>query len=239
MNAAPLSGASLNWIGTMIRSLLLTVLGCGLVLTFWIACPGCGAIAGNLAKAMPAREVPASYKRFKGQSVAVMVWADAPIRTDWPRLQFDVTSAVLDKFKQAVAAKVPDYEGTRFPIHAPAMVRYQEDHPEIEAQSIAEVAIKLGVGRLVYIEINGFQTRSNLSADLFRGSALGSVKVLEIIGGKAKVAFEEGDIKSVFPPKSPEEGLPASNDDKIYAGTVDSFTTDVATRFVPHPEPEE
>lgn len=119
------------------------------------------------------------------------------------------------------------------------MVRYQEDHPEMEADAISDVAVKLGVARLVYIEVNGFQTRSDLSADLFRGSISGSVKVLEISGGKAKVAYEEDDIKSIYPPKSPEEGLPTSNDDKIYSGTVDAFTSEVATRFVPHPEPEE
>ncbi len=151
----------------MVRSRLVTALSCGLILASWVSCPGCGAIAANIAKAVPAEDIPASYKRFKGQSVAVLVWANAPVRTDWPRLQFDVTSAVMDKLKQAQTAKVPEYDGTTFPIHAPAMVRYQEDHPEMEAEAISDVAVKLGVGRLVYIEINGFQTRTRICRPTF------------------------------------------------------------------------
>ena len=222
----------------MIRRLHASLMVAALCLVA-LAGSGCGQIAGNVAKAFPPAEVPASYKRLKGQSVAVLVWADPAIRTDWPRLQYDITSGMLDKLQQAKTAKTPDFEGTTFPIKAPAMIRYQEDHPEMEAEPITEVAMRLGVTRLIYVEVSAFQTRSDLSVDLYRGSASGLVKVVEVNGGKAKEGFEEDDIKTVFPRKSPEEGLPASSDDKIYTGTVDRFTGDLSVRFVPHPEEDQ
>ncbi len=222
----------------MVRPLLMSAAALIVGSSLLVTAPGCGAIAGNLAKAMPAAEVPASYKRLKGQSVAVMVWADAAIRADWPRLQSDITSSVLDKLEQAKKAKTPEFEGTTFPLRAPSIIRFQEDHPELEAEPVADVATRLGISRLIYIEISGFQTRSDLSVDLYRGSISGSVKVIEVSNNKGKVAYQEDDIKSLYPPKSPEEGLPASSDDRIYGGTVDRFTAEVATRFVPHPEPE-
>ena len=223
----------------MIKPPTLYTAALSLSLALLCVCPGCGQIAGNIAKAWPASEIPASYKRLKGQRVAVMVWTDPAIRTDWPRLQFDITSAVLEKLGEARTAKTPEFDGTTFPIQAPAMIRYQEDHPEIEAEPVSDVATRLGVSRLIYVEISGFQTRSDLSVDLYRGSASGSVKVIEITGSKSKIGYEEDNLKCIFPRKSTEEGLPASNDGKIYAGTVDEMTSEISIRFVPHPAPED
>ena len=56
------------------------------------------------------------------------------------------------------------------------MARFQQDHPGVESLPIAELAKEVGVERLIYIEISQFQTRSDLSPDLYRGIVVASLK---------------------------------------------------------------
>ena len=117
-------------------------------------------------------------------------------------------------------------------------MRFQENHPEYEALPLAEVAPKLGTSRVIYVEIENLQTRSDASVELFRGSASATLKVVEVPhgGGEGEVAYEESSIAAVFPPDAREEGSPDGNDFTIYRGTVDALTTEIAKRFVPHQE---
>jgi hypothetical protein len=110
------------------------------------------------------------------------------------------------------------------------------DHPELDGLPIADIAPKLGVSRLIYIEIENFNTRSDQSVDLFRGNLSATVQVVEVINGHAKVAFEENRVTATYPPKSPEEGVPGVGDMRIYVGTIDAFATEAANRFLPHEE---
>src|SRR6185369_2304600 len=122
--------------------------------------------------------------------------------------------------------------GTTFPVLPASIVRYQHDHPEIEAMSVTEVATKLGVSRLIYVEIEDFATRSDDSVALFRGRAKATVKVIEVSGDQAKVAFELNNVETAFPPKAPKEGIPNAGDAKIYSGLIDSFATEIVHVFV-------
>jgi hypothetical protein len=115
-------------------------------------------------------------------------------------------------------------------------VKFQQDYPEIEAESIADVAPKLGVSRLIYIEVEDFTTRSQGAVELFRGSAEVTVRVIEVKDGVGKVAYEENGIAVTFPEKAPAEGIPNATDRKIYIGTVDALSTALAKKFVPYAE---
>ena len=59
--------------------------------------------------------------------------------------------------------------------------------------------------------------------------------MIEITGNKGKVAFAERGIAVVAPKGCPPEGVPNQDDAVIYRATVDSFTSEVAKRFIPHP----
>ena len=51
-------------------------------------------------------------------------------------------------------------------------MRYQLDHPEVDTMPIGDIAPRLGVSRLIYIEVERFSTRADASISLFRGSIM-------------------------------------------------------------------
>jgi hypothetical protein len=175
------------------------------------------------------------YTGLAGQSVGVLVWTDRGIHIDWPTLPLDAANAIENKMMHASAHEL---DKTKFPVEPASILRYQQDHPDIDAQGVLELAPQLGVSRLLYVEVEDFSTRAAASLDLYRGTLTGTLKVIEIKDGKAKVAYEEPNIRAVYPPKSPEEGVPRGNDYQFYLGTVDAFTTEVVHRLVSHSEDE-
>ena len=199
---------------------------------------GCNVI-GAAAAAMPLPDVKPAYTGLAGQSVAVMVWVDAAAKADFPALPLDTTAAVQNQLDAASQAgkgkKYKELKDASFPHKAASLVRFQRDHPEIANQDVTQFAPRLGVSRLVYIEITDFGTRAPASVELFRGTATGSIKVIEINGDSAKVAFSEDNIRVTFPPKLTEDGTPNGDDLIFYNGTKNAFALAAANRLMTHP----
>ncbi len=199
--------------------------------------PGC-AIFGVLAQALP-NNIPAAYAGLKGKDSAVMVWTDRTIAVDWPALSIDIMNGVQKKLMEAQKADKPnELEGTTFPVTPQSMARFQLDHPNADTMSITEIAPIVGVRRLIYVEINNFQTRSdmNVNTDMFRGQISAHVKVVEYENGKAKIAWEEDKVIAKYPKNAPSDGVSNLGDVRAYIGTVDAFTTVLAQRFYKHEE---
>ena len=151
---------------------------------------GCN-VLGVAANAMPEGDVPARYDGLRGHRVAALVWVPRGLEVDYPALRLHLVSGIQGRLQRAQAAGRGELKNTTFP-HAPAsLVRFQEDHPELERSPIVSVAPRLGVQRLLYVELENFQTRSDHAVELFRGSATASLRVVEVEGGTAKVAYEE------------------------------------------------
>jgi len=198
---------------------------------------GCAAV-GVAAHALPPATILPAYDGLLGQSVGVMVWADRGVRIDFAAIQVDLANAVQKRL-EAAAPKAKQLKGTTFPVKPASIVRYQQDHPEIDGSPVNMVAPKLGVTRLVYVEIESFATRSELSVDLFKGTSSASMKVLEVNGTNVKTGYNESGIRVSFPPKAPREGIPNVGDGKIYGGTIDALATQIANRLLPHEEEEQ
>src|SRR3954452_19673539 len=160
-------------------------------------------VLGFAAAALPPPTIRPRYTGLVGQTVGVLVWTDRGIRVDWPSLPLDTGNAIQSKLKKASAH---DLDKTAFPVEPASILRYQQDHPEVDVEGVLELAPQLGVSRLLYVEVDDFSTRAAASLDLYRGSLSGTLKVIEIKDGKAKVAYEEPNIRAIYPPKSPEEG---------------------------------
>ncbi len=199
---------------------------------------GCAAV-GVLASAVPKPPVEAAYKGLHGQTVGVMVWADRGLRIDFPSIREDLASQVQSLLVAAQKEKSKDLEGTAFPVQPASIVKYQKDHPELESLPITQVAPKLRVSRLIYVEIENLTTRTSQSVVMYRGNVTASLKLVEIApDGSAKVAYEEGNIAVSYPKKSPEDGRLEGNDYAMYAGTIALLADEVAKRFVEHPSEE-
>jgi hypothetical protein len=195
-------------------------------------CSGCNIIAGA-AQVLPPPTITPKYEKLAGQQIAVMVWADRGIRTDFPSLSLNLTSTIQNGLKQNTKEKVLDK--AQFPYSPESIVRFQTDHPELETEPIVNVAPHMGVvTRLIYIEVEDFSTQSRMATNLVRGEMTATLRVVEIKDGKAKVAFEENNVHAVFPKKSPEEGVVNMEPMVAYRGVIGEFTTEVLHRFVPY-----
>ncbi len=204
--------------------------------------PGCQLI-GVGAQALPPATIVPEYQGLAGQTVGVMVWADRGMRIEWEFIQLDLANSIQTKLQQVVATdpkgKIKELKGATFPVVPRSIIRFQQDNPDIDGQPIAEVAPRLGVSRLIYVEVEDFATRPDGGVELFRGDASVTLRVVEIAkDGTAKVAYEENDVSATFPPKSPKEGRPTIGDRRIYVGLIDALGGAVAKRLVPHPEEE-
>jgi hypothetical protein len=201
---------------------------------------GCQAI-GVFAQALPPPTVVPQYKGFAGQSVGVMVWADRGMRIEWEFIQLNLANVIHTNLTQAAnpKAKVKEFKGTTFPVLPRSIIRFQQDHPEIDGQPVEEIAPRLGVSRLIYVEVEEFSTRPDGGVELFRGEASATLRVVEIGPDRtAKVVYEENEIRATFPPGAPKEGRPTIGDVRTYQGLVEALGREIAMRFVPHPEEE-
>lgn len=216
-----------------LQRLMLLIVCMGLLFT-----SGCKLLGVLYAKAAPPPIIPPAYTGLTNQTVAIMVWAGEGTMIDFPDARLDIAGSLQTKLQQAIGAKTKELVGVTFPTPPAAVVRFQQNHPEFEALPPAEVAAKLGTRRVIYVEVENLQTRSDASVELYRGSASATLKVIEIPEGATKgtVAYDEGQIAAVFPPHAREEGRPDGNDFTYYRGTVDALTTELAKRFVPHEE---
>ncbi len=177
-----------------------------------------------------------TYSGLAGQRVATMVWADFTIRTEFNRVQYDLAEAVqavlVTRTRPSKEEKRPQLPGPEF-LNAGSVVRYQREHPETQSLPITEVAPRLGVPRVIYIELEEFRTQPPQSAMLLKGSAKAAIRVIEVEGGKAKVAFEARDISVIYPPNAPEGVVPSdrTNLRTIYDGTVRVMAQRIAEHF--------
>jgi hypothetical protein len=200
---------------------------------------GCTVLGVAAYKLKPPETIHPKYTNLVNQTVGVMVWADRGTRIEFPMLRLDLANAIDHKLKEQTLdekgkPKAKTLLGVTYPVQPASIVRYQEDHPEAEALTITDVAPALGVSRLIYVEMEDFATRSDQAVELFRGHAKATVRILEIVDGKANVAYTWENIEVTFPPKVPQEGIPNVGDGRIYAGTVDAFATEIARLFFPY-----
>jgi hypothetical protein len=160
-----------------------------------------------------------------------MVWADRGVRIDWNYVRLDLANLIQDKLRNSKSSEV---KGTTFPVLPASIVRYQEDHPGIEAVPITEIAPKLGVSRLIYVEILALSTRSDTSFQMYRGRVQASMKIVEVSNGKAVSAYEESDLHATYPPKSTQDGVVGSSDVVMYKGVVAALADEVVNQLTTH-----
>jgi hypothetical protein len=205
--------------GTVVLLATLILSNCG--------CEFPGIIA---AKTFPAEMVRPKYVGLAGQSIGIMVWTDRGVQVDYPALALDLANSIQKKMIDE--SKKDELKASYFPVQPASIARYQVDHPAYDFKNVTEIAPKLGVTRLIYIEIEDFSTRAPASVELFRGNMSATLKVIEVDGQHARVAYEENAIKASFPPKVPPDGTPDGDDVRFYAGTVDAMSTEIVHHLV-------
>jgi hypothetical protein len=199
---------------------------------------GCNAVGFLANTAGGEQTVAASYKGLAGQKVGVMVWADDGVVNDYHEIQLDTAKGIQVKLQAAADAKLEEVQNITW-VPAEQILQYQQNHPETETDAAEEIAPHLGLTRLIYVEVESFQTHPDISSELSRGAMTGTLSVVEVNGPKGKVAYSERGVNVVAPRHCPPEGLPNLDDAVVYKATVDSFTSEVAKRFAQHDADDE
>ena len=196
---------------------------------------GCGLLQSPSSSEEPKPEKV--YKGLAGQNCAVMVYADWRTRVDNSRIQGDLAKLVQERLETMLSGdsggKKKDSSSVAQFLNPLSVVQYQRAHPEIEGSPITEVAPRLGVSRLIYIELENFSVQSPESIMILKGVAMAKLQVLEISGGRAVVAFEEPGINAHYPPDAPEGVMPSEkyNVRSVYNGTLAKLADRIALRF--------
>ena len=209
---------------------------------------GC-VILGAAASKLPAPTVPAAYDGLAGHTAAVWVWVDPAADLDYPTLSLELATTIQKRIEAArdlgTRRQRNQVEQTTFPYPPSSIVRYQKQNPSLNAMAIRDLAPRIGVERVIYVEVADFTTQGGAVSGLLRGVADVNINLVETpggpaaatrpeSGGKANVAFTEQGIKLAFPSKGPSEGTNRLSDRQVYAGTVDAIAAAVADRFLPH-----
>lgn len=195
---------------------------------------GCNVVGffGNIANGQDT--VDADYKNMAGQNCGVMVWADQGVVNDFPAVQIDTANGLADKLKEAQKGGQQELKDTTW-APAEAIAQYQKTHPGLEADAIEDIAPHLNVSRLIYVEIDDFQTHPHGTPELSRGTMSATVSVVEVTNGKGKLVYNRRGIMVISPRGCPPEGLPELDDAVIYRSTIDEATTSIAKLFFQHP----
>jgi hypothetical protein len=202
-----------------------------------LAC-GCNAVGFLANTASGTGTVDASYKGLAGQKVGIMVWADDGVMNDYHAIQLDTAKGLELKLQEAAKSNVDELKNITW-VPSEELLQYQQNHPETETDAAEEIAPRLGVTRLIYVEVESFQTRPTDSSELSRGAMTATLSVIEVANGAGKIGYSERGVNVVAPKHCPPEGLPNLDDAVVYKATVDSFTSEVAKRFAQHDADDE
>jgi hypothetical protein len=178
-------------------------------------------------------DVAAAYRGLKKQRVGIMVWADHGITIDHPSVQPDMAKGLEEKLKQAADAKIDDVRDMKW-TEADDILRFQDAHPEMETDSALDLAKRLNVTRLIFVEVTALSLHPDESVDLSRGMVSVDLQVIEVTDGQTKTGYHEQRIAATWPPHSPPEGLPGLGDSDVYHHSVDAMTTEISKRFLKH-----
>jgi hypothetical protein len=204
---------------------------------------GCNVI-GALGQAMPEPPVAAEYSGLKEQTVGVMVWVDRGASIDYPMLQSEIAKGLTTKLSalttpaEKKAKPMPELIGIRYrdPLE---IIKFQDNHPELAGLPPKDLAMRLGVTRVIYIEITDFALHSPESPDIFKGSVAANVQVLEVTPGPnnkvATIAYSDPNMDTNYPKESGGVPFEDATPGQVYQKTVDEFTTDLALKFFKHP----
>lgn len=192
------------------------------------ALPGCeaaGYVADVFSPDKKTVNVTGEYFGLNNQSVAVLVSADLPVLEAYPHAPLEVSSAL----SEVIAANVPGVK-VKDPI---AVSQFQTRNIYWSTESYGKLAEKLGVNRLVVVELFKYQTRIPGNAEQYRGVIQARVEVSEADGPTPHNPSYTTDVEAAYPNYT-TEGIPYANELAIRKGMLDQFAALAGGRFYDH-----
>jgi len=199
-----------------------------LVLVMVVSGPGCvaaGFVVDAVARGPKKVKVEAAYKGLAGKRVAVLVIATAAMLFEYPEVSV--------KVGRAVSARIATNTSGTMLVTPAQVVKFQRDNPHWDSVPGGTLAKRLGVERLVMIDLSEYSTHEPGNAHVFRGVVTGNVDVLEGDGPDPNNAVFSNLVAIRFP-EGMAVGVVAEDAPTIELGMLDAFSRAVAGLFYDH-----
>ena len=209
------------------RSMIRATLG---LLAASLILSGCEA-AGFIAQAVAPKPAPllvkAEYRGLEHQKVAIVVDANQSLLFEQPLAQVEVSEAVSRK----LAAHVPGIEIT----DARQVADFQNRNIYWNTVPYSQLAARLGVTRLVLIELTDYRLHEPGNVNIWRGVISGHVSVAEADGARPDDLIYDTAVTVSYPPGQPL-GVLQADQRTMRFGTLDLFSHVVGGKFYDHEE---
>ena len=173
--------------------------------------------------------VTAEYRGLDNQKVAVLVDADLATMYQFPTAQLEVCAAVT----QQLAGNVP---GVTM-IDARQVVDFQQRNIYWNTATYSDLAKRLGVTRLVLVELTEYRVNEPGNVNLFRGVMAANLSVAETDSVHPNDLAYSTHVTVAYPPNR-SEGVPNADPTTIRKGTLDLFALVAGGKFFDHKEPQ-
>lgn len=198
-----------------------------LALTLCGGCEFAGLVANTVSPESKPLKVRSEYAGLQNQRVAVLVDANPSLFFEQPLAQREVCEALCLK----LAAHVPGIQV----VDPKQTVEFQQRNLYWNTVPFAELAQRLGVTRLVIVELTDYQLHEPGNVNIWRGLLAASVSVAETDSPTPNNLVYDSLVSVAYPPNKPL-GVLNSDQRTIRLGTLDLFSHQVAGRFYEHEE---
>lgn len=209
------------------RALILLLLG---LLGWMPGCQAAGVVANAIGGGDREVQVNAQYAGLAGKSVAVLVAADESMLYRYPHLPRAASQAISAQ----IAASLPDVT-----IVTPKQIaEFQARNPYWTTLGYARLIQRLGVQRLVYVDVSEFSTHEPGNTYSWQGLIVANVGIVEAESATPQNLSFQTIVRADYPEKASSVGVLDSNEATIQMGLLQVFARKTAWLFYQHIEIE-
>ncbi|MEX0777813.1 MAG: hypothetical protein WD042_19095 [Phycisphaeraceae bacterium] len=204
--------------------------GLAMLLLAAVLVPGCavlGLAAYGVGGGTKTLKVDAQYRGLAGRSVAVVVAADEYVLYEFPNAPLAVGQVVSSE----LVTHIPGLRVT----DPRQVVDFQRANPYWATLPYGALVKRLGVERIVYVDLSQYSTHEPGNASLWQGVIAGGVSVVEAEAADPNnLAFSHA-IRAAFP-EGREIGVTGADNQTVEIGVLKTFAKKVAWLFYDHEE---
>lgn len=223
----PMPSRSADLQSSIVNSQFAIPLLCLCALIVLSGCEIFGYVAQGVAPKQGAVLVKAEYHGLENQKVAVLVDANQQLLFEQPLAQLEVGDAMSRK----LAGNVPGITV----VDARQVVDFQNRNIYWTTVPYSQIAQRLGVTRLVLIELTDYRLHEPGNVNIWRGVISGNIAVAEADGGRPDDLTYDTTVSVAYPPDQPL-GVLKSDQRTMRLATLDLFSRAAAGKFHDHQE---
>ena len=192
------------------------------LLAFLSGCEVFGYVAQGVTPKPSPMLVKAEYHGLQNQKVAVLVDANQQLLFEQPLAQLEVGEVI----SRRLAGNVPGITV----IDARQVVDFQNRNIYWTTIPYSQIAQRLGVTRLVLVELTDYRLHEPGNVNVWRGVISGNIAVAEVDGPRPDDLVYDAPVSVAYPPDKPL-GVLKSDQRTMRLATLDLFSRAAAGKF--------